>query len=115
MFNKIMVEVKDVGDCESGGFNSGKLWKLKNKLSPRFIDPPTAMRNSEGKLRTSAEDILKEAEKHYTAVFEEKIIGTEHKEYKNCKEDLCKKRLDKCSLTKTPDWTVEDVKHVIND
>ena len=48
-------------DSEDGGFNSGKLWKLKKKLTPSNYDPPTAMKDSEGNLITTENEILKEA------------------------------------------------------
>ena len=48
MFRKIKAEVQGVDDAEEGGFNAGKLWKLKSKLAPRNKDPPTAMFNKEG-------------------------------------------------------------------
>ena len=65
MFKKIMDEVKDAHDDEDGGFNAGKLLKLKKKLYPKCSDPPTAMVNDEGKLPIDDIDIVKEAEKHY--------------------------------------------------
>ena len=40
MFKTILSIVKGLDECEDGGFNSGKLWKLKQKLSPRNHDPP---------------------------------------------------------------------------
>ena len=43
MFKTIMKEVKGLDDCEDGGFNTGKLWKPKQKLSPRTHDPLSAM------------------------------------------------------------------------
>ena len=45
MYNKIKEELAHI-DSEDGGFNSGRLWKLKKKLSPKPHDPPTAMKNS---------------------------------------------------------------------
>ena len=69
MCNTIMGELRDMGSCEDGGYNSGKLWQLKKKLSPRFTQPPTAMMNSEGHLLTNNDDITKEAVKHYKNVF----------------------------------------------
>ena len=69
MYKKIMSEIK-VMSSEDGGYNPGHLWKLKKKLSPRHMEPPTAMRDSEGKLLTSKEDIKAETMKHYKKVFE---------------------------------------------
>ena len=42
MYKIVKEEVEKV-DCDSGGFNSGHLWKLKSKLRPKFNDYPTAM------------------------------------------------------------------------
>ena len=75
MFQKIMTKVKGMEDSEDGGFNWGRLWKLKKKLSPKVSDPPTAMTNSVGKLLTSDDDIKAEAIKHYKNVFKEREIS----------------------------------------
>ena len=64
MSEKIMSEVKGMEDSEDGGFNAGRLWKLKKKLSPKVSDPPTAMINSDGKLITSEKDTKAKAIKH---------------------------------------------------
>ena len=45
MYKKIKDELKGMS-CEDGGWNPGHLWKLKTKISPRPVDPPTAMENS---------------------------------------------------------------------
>ena len=74
MYNKILSEVQGLEDAEDGGFNAGKLWKLKKKLSPRSTEPPTAMENSSGKLITKKEDILEEAVNHYKSVFKQREI-----------------------------------------
>ena len=68
MFQKIMTEVKGMEDSEDGGFNAGRVWKLKKKLSPKVCDPPTAMTNSFGKLVISENDNKAEAVKHYKNV-----------------------------------------------
>ena len=52
MYTKILSEVQGLEDAEDGGFNAGKLWKLKKKLSPKTNEPPSAMENSPGKLIT---------------------------------------------------------------
>ena len=58
-----MNEIK-VMNSDEGGYNPGHLWKLKKKLSPRYTEPPTAMRDSNGKLLTSEEDIKTETVRH---------------------------------------------------
>ena len=52
MFGKIMEGIKGCKNSEDGGFNTGHIWKLNKKLSPRVNDIPSAMNNSEGKLLT---------------------------------------------------------------
>ena len=44
-YSKIKEEIANI-ECEDGGINSGHLWKLKKKLSPKCRDPPTAMLDS---------------------------------------------------------------------
>ena len=101
MYNKIKKEAKSMS-AEEGGFNPGKLWNLKKKLSPRHIDPPTAMTDSNGKLLTNNEDIKAEAMKHYRKVFENKPIDDELKDHQTNRERLCQERLSSAYHNKTP-------------
>ena len=45
MCQNIKDEIADM-DSEDGGFNPGKLWKLKKKLYPSIFDPPSAIKKS---------------------------------------------------------------------
>ena len=114
MASKILNEVKGLENDEEGGFNSGKLWRLKKKLCPRANEPPAAMLNSEGKLLTTDSDIKEEAIKHYKKVFEPRQINPSFKNIKGGRERLCQERLLEAKLNKTPAWTTEDVKLVLN-
>ena len=113
MYRKIMGEVKGFEDSEDGGFNAGKLWKLRRKLSPKTGDPPCAMQSAEGKLLTTDEDIKEEAIKHYEKVFKAREITEGLEGLKVAREKLCEKRLIKSSQNKTAQWTVEDVTNVL--
>ena len=84
-----MAEVKGADNCEDGGFNAGKLWKLRKKLLPRNQDPPSAMYNDSGKLLTTNEDIVKETEIYYKQVHKEKPIKPEHEEFKKRRFYAC--------------------------
>ena len=96
---------------EEGGFNAGRLWKLKKKLSPKVSDPPTAMMNTLGKLITSEEENRAEATKHYKNVFKEREITKDLKDFN--REKLCHERLKLASRNKSPEWSVEDVTCVL--
>ena len=115
MSKTILEEIKGISKSDEGGINSGKLWKLKKKLMPRSQDPPTAMVNTEGKLLTDKDDIMKEAVNHYKNVFKDKEISPELKEYKIEREELCKKRLKETKQNVTSDWTVANVKLVLSN
>ena len=52
-------------NCEDGGINSGKLWKLKKKLHTNFPDPPNVMKDRKGNILTEPKDILEETLNHY--------------------------------------------------
>ena len=112
MYTNIKEEIECI-DSEDGGFNSGKLRKLKKKLSPTTYDPPTAMKDTNGNLLTSEKDILKEATKHYQKVFEDKPIDSSIKHLKIQREELCMKRLEAARANKSPPWTVDGVKYVL--
>ena len=57
MYNKMKGQLKGCSDSDNGGFNTGALWKLKEQLSPRQNEPPTAMTSLKGKLLTNDKDI----------------------------------------------------------
>ena len=61
-YEKIKDEIDGI-KCEEGGFNSGKLWKLKKKFFPHSRDPPTAMLDDSGNLVTNP-DLIKELLKY---------------------------------------------------
>ena len=92
-----MTEVTGLEDSEDGGFNAGRLWKLKKKLSPKVSEPPTAMKDTNGKLITSSEDIKAEAVKHYKNVFKDRDITSNLKYFQATREKLCLDRLDSAS------------------
>ena len=56
---KIVKEEVELVKCEDGGFNSGHLWRLKNKLRPKTNNTPTAIQNQNGILVTTSQEIKK--------------------------------------------------------
>ena len=114
MFKIVKEEVEKV-DCESGGFNSGHLWKLKSKLRPKFNDKPTAVIDSDGTLATSTESIKRVHVEHFKKVLENRTIKPGLEEHQKAREELCHLRISRAKLNKTPDWEIEDVKFVIKN
>ena len=71
------------------------------------------MVNSDGKVLTNKDEILKEAKEHYTKVFEKKSIKQGLEKVEHERNRVCDRRLQEASKSKTPEWTVKDVKVAI--
>ena len=112
-YEKIKEEIDNI-KCDEGGVNSGHLWKLKKKLSPRCRDPPTAMLDQKGNLITSAKAIEALAVETYKKRLENRKIKDDLKDLQKEKEELCRLRLKLASRKKTPDWTMEQLDKVLN-
>ena len=108
MYQTIKEELKGI-NSEDGGWNSGYLWKLKNKVSPRPTDPPTAMENKDGILLTDPTEIMEESLKHYSKLFENLPMDKSYVNVQIRQEKLCKVRLELCARNKTEEWKMEDI------
>ena len=71
LYGIIKTETEKI-NCEEGGFNSGHLWSLKNKLYKKYREPPTAIMNKSGDLVTSNCEINKATLEHFTNLLENK-------------------------------------------
>ena len=111
-FKVICDEISNI-KCDEGGINSGKLWRLKKKLSPRCRDPPTAMLNEEGKLVTNAKEIEKLSLKVFKNRLKNRNIEDNLVEMKKEKEKMCEMRLKSAKNNKTPPWTMKDLNRVL--
>ena len=112
-YELIKGEIENI-DCEEGGLNSGNLWKLKKKQSPKCRDPPTAMLDQNGNLLTSEQAIETLAVETYRKRLENRQIKEELKHIQTEKEELCKLRLEIAGRRKTPPWTMKDLEAVLN-
>ena len=112
MYKIVKVEVELV-KCEDGGFNSGHLLRLKNKLRPKTNNTPTAIQNQNGMLVTTSQEIKSATMIHLKKVLEDRPIKNGLEEYQDERELLCKQRIKIASKSKTPDWTEYDVQNVI--
>ena len=109
---KIIDEISGI-DCNDGGVNSGRLWKLRRKLCPRSRDPPTAMVDDKGNLVTSPSRIEEIALETFKERLKNKPIKDNLEKVKNDKEELCRKRLEKARNVKTQPWTMENLEVVL--
>ena len=113
-YDKIMDEIENI-DCEEGGVNSGNLWKLKKKLSPKCRDPPTAMMDGDGNLITSPHLIENLALNTFSKRLQNRPIKQDLIHLKEIKEKLCKMRLKLATKNKTPPWRMEQLDTVLKE
>ena len=96
------------------GFSQIRTYNLKKRLCPKNVmDPPSAKRNSEGKL-ISDPDELKEL---YLETYTERLTPNDVPEYlketEKLKNELFDLRLDAARKHKSEDWTMEQLEKVL--
>ena len=101
-------------DTETGGFNSGSMWKLKKEMFPQSRDPPNAMLDRNGVLQTDEDSIKQASIETYKYRLRNREIKPELKELQKLKEDLFRERIKQSKQNKTPDWTMSDLNIVLN-
>ena len=113
-YMKIKEEIGKM-DCEEGGVNSGFLWKLKKKLSPKCRDPPTAMLDTWGNLVTDTKQIQNLALSTFTERLKNREIKTEFAYMKLLKEKLFEIRIKSSGRIKTPPWSMNELDNVLKN
>ena len=96
-------------ESETGGYNPGHLWRLKNKIIPKPPQVPTAMKGADGNLLTSKDDLKKATVDNFSNVLRNREIKNYLKKHKKMRDDACENRLKTAKHIKTPDWTEEDL------
>ena len=105
-------ELKDF-ECDEGGFNMGKLWKLKKRLCPYRKTPPTAMSDPHGNLITCSKNLKTHTVEHYKSVLSNRPIKEGFEQLKSDKEELSRLRLEAAKLNKSIPWTLDDLEEVL--
>ena len=90
------------------------MWKLKKKLNPRCIDPPTATCDVYGNLATPDTAIRSLALETYRKRLENRQIKDDLIHIQKDKEELCKQRLKLAKKNKIPTWTMTQLETVLN-
>ena len=108
---KIEAELQDI-ECEEGGFNMGKLWKLKKSLFPYNKEPLTAMIDAKGNLITSETNLKEHTINHYKSVLSNRPINDNLIHLKDEKEELFRRRVDLAKINKSELWNMEDLEVV---
>ena len=92
LFDIVKEEIRIVKSDE-GWFNSGQLWRLKNKLRPKFNNFPTSMLDINGKLVTKVDELKKLTMEHYKKVLTIRYIKKELVKYQEEREKFCNEQI----------------------
>ena len=105
-------EINDL-TCDDTGVHPGKLWRLRKKLFPNFREPPAAMKDEDGNVVTSIEEIEKLSIKTYESRLQNRPMLPELEHLKKEKELLCDLKLKTAKANKTKLWTQGDLEKVL--
>ena len=103
----------DCLETENGEFSQNGMWKLRSKLCPKTVDPPTAKLDKNGNLVTNPEKLLDLYLETYSERLSHRKIKEEYEDIFHLKNELWKMRLNKCSNVKTENWTSKDLTSVL--
>ena len=111
-YNKLKNELKSM-ESSDGGLNKNQLWKLKKRLCPGSIDPPSAMLDDHHNLLTSTKAIQERAIEVFTKRIEANPIEEYLEQYEAETNKLCEERLKMCKSMKSDPWDEADLKEAL--
>jgi hypothetical protein len=91
------------------------MWKLKKKIFPKNLPSlPTAKKDSKGNLISSPEELKSLYLQTYKTRLRYRPMAADMEELRELKEQLCSKRLELASMTKSNPWTEADLDQVLS-
>ena len=112
MASKIKNMITDV-ENEDGTFSQLKLWKLKQKVCPRPVDPPMAKIDGEGNLITAPSQLKKLYSFTYNHRLRNRKMKAELEDVYKMKMTLWFSRMIELTRSKTNDWSSCELKTVL--
>ena len=110
---QIIQEETEGLDSETGGYNPGHLWKLKDKIKPKQTQVPTAMKGPNGELLTTKDDLKMLLWNIIKKVLRNRNNKENMQEHKKKQDIICRRRLEQTKLIKTDPWTKEEFEEVL--
>ena len=95
--------------------NANKMWKLKKRLCPSAMAPPSAMLDKEGNLLTTDEAIKERALEVYAERLAPNEIVKHLENLEKARNDLCESRLKLAKMNKTKPWDMDDLTEVLKN
>ena len=95
--------------------DSHKYWKVKKKLCPRTIDPPSVMLDSYENLLTTDKAIEDRALEVYLEILSNNQMKPHLTEAEHNVNKVCEQRLKITKLNRTEPWCMADLDNAIKD
>ena len=111
--NKVFNNFENLANTD-GSTNTNGMWKLKKQIFPKNPPSlPSAKKDSKGNLISSHEELKKLYIKTYENRLRHRPMADDMDELKILKEELCSKRLELASMTKSAPWTEANLSKVL--
>ena len=93
-----------------GNYSQIGMWKLKNKLMPKELDPPMAKFDAKGNLITAPNALKKLYLEQYSERLKHRTIKGDYLENYNKKVTLWQLRFERLKSTTSDDWSNKDLR-----
>ena len=113
-YTKVMDELNRMKP-EEGKIDAQKFWKIKKRLFPKSMDPPSVMIDKDGNILTDDKAIENRALEVYKERLEPNKMEEHLKAYEHTNNKLCEARLKLTKLNKTDPWSIEDLDEALKD
>ena len=105
----------DMMKPEEGRIDAQKFWRMKKKLFPKRLDPPSAMLDKDGNMLKTKTAIEKRALEVYSERLKANSMKEHLKGYEDTNNQLCFERLKETKLVKTNPWSLDDLEQAVKD
>ena len=94
-----------------GTISKQDFWKVKKKLVPRSVEVPSSLTNATGDHITDPINTRREYHNEFQHRLRKREIKSGLEDYESLQNKLCMARLKAASKVKTPDFSINEVKH----
>ena len=98
-----------------GTISKQDFWKLKKKLAPRNVEVPSSLTYATGDQIIDSMNIRREYHREFQHRLRTREIKSGLEGYERLQNKLCMVRLKVASKVKTPDFSINEVKHAVNE
>ena len=106
---KVVAEQVEHLDSLGGKFNQNGMWKIKRKLFPRGVDPPTAKKDEHGNIITEPGALKLLYLNTYKNRLKHRRICERYENIRQLKSELWELRFESLKNKPTKKWTIDEL------